>query len=43
MLLAQKAQSILKFTLSEVRSARDDHPSWLSGSMRINDMKALER
>jgi hypothetical protein len=40
--VAQKSLAILKFALSKVGSACNHHPCWLSGSMRINDMKALE-
>jgi len=43
MVFAQKPPSIPKFALAKIWTTCDDDPCWLSGCMRINDMKALER
>jgi hypothetical protein len=42
MVLAQKPLAILQLAPSKVGSACNHHPCWFSGSMRINDMEALE-
>jgi len=43
MVVTQKPLAILKFAPSKVGPACNHHPRWLSGGVRINDMKALKK